>query len=58
MTGPKLDEILDDLLHGCALAAFVDLAIACRGYPESEATKRLACQYYEEAIAAKDARSG
>ena len=46
------DEVLVSLV-----THFVELAIACRGYPESESTKRLACQYYEEAIAAKDARS-
>lgn len=47
-----LDEILDDLFHGCAFAAYVELAVACRGVPDSEATRRLAFRYFEEELAA------
>ena len=35
-----LDEILDDLFHGCAFAAFVEQAIAQGGPPDREATRR------------------
>ena len=50
-----LDEILDDLFHGCAFAAFVEQAIAQGGPPDSEATRRRAYQLYEEALASKNA---
>jgi hypothetical protein len=49
------DDIFDDLFHGCAFAAFVELAIACGGEPDQEATRRLAFRYYEEALAEKNA---
>ena len=51
-----LDEILDDLFHGCAFAAFVEQAIAQGGPPDPEATRRRAYRYYEEALAAKNRR--
>ncbi|AMV22600.1 hypothetical protein [Planctomyces sp. SH-PL14] len=44
-------DILDDLFHGCAFAAYVELAVACRGIPDEEATRRLAFRLYEEALA-------
>lgn len=47
------DDILDDLFHGCAFAAYVELAIATGGPPESEATRRLAFRYYEEELKRK-----
>lgn len=50
-----LDEILDDLFHGCAWAAFVELAAATGRTPDIEATRRLAYRYYEEALAEKNA---
>lgn len=50
-----LDDILDDVFHGCAFAAFVELAIACGGLPDRDATRMLAYRYYEEALAQKDA---
>ena len=53
-----LDEILDDLFHGCAIAAFVDQAVAQGGPPDREATRRRAYRYYEEALAAKNRRRG
>jgi len=34
------DEILDDVFHGCAWAAFVDQAVRQRGWPDPEATRR------------------
>lgn len=53
MTDESLETFLNDLFLGCALAAFVELAKACQGYPESEATRRLAYSYYEKALAEK-----
>jgi len=50
---PEVDDILDDLFHGCAFAAYVELAVACRGVPDQEATRRLAFRYYEEELAKK-----
>ncbi len=52
MTDERKDDILDDLFHGCAFAAYVELAIACRGVPDPDATRRLAYRYYEEELAA------
>ncbi|MDP1798628.1 MAG: hypothetical protein Q8K78_14135 [Planctomycetaceae bacterium] len=52
-----LDEILDDLFHGCAVAAYVELAAACGGMPNQEATRQRAYYYYEEALAEKHSRS-
>jgi hypothetical protein len=48
-----LDDILDDMFHGCAFAAFIDQAIAQRGPPDMEATRRRAFAYYEQALAEK-----
>jgi hypothetical protein len=50
----NLDELLDDLFHGCAFAAFVEQAIAQGGPPDLETTRRLAYEFYEEALAAKN----
>jgi hypothetical protein len=47
-------DILDDLFHHCALAAFVDQAAIEQGWPSSEATKQRAYRYYEEALAEKN----
>jgi hypothetical protein len=44
------DDVLDDLFHGCALAAYVKLAMACGGFPDQEATRQLAYRYYEEEL--------
>jgi hypothetical protein len=49
------DDILDGLFHSCALAAFLDQAEAERGWPSAEGTRRRAFQYYEDALAAKNA---
>lgn len=51
------DDILDDLFHGCAFAAYVELAVACRGVPDMETTRRLAYRYYEEALAGRGAQA-
>lgn len=45
------DDILDDCFHGCAFAAYVEIACATGGPPDSEATRRLAFKLYEEALA-------
>ena len=49
------DNILDDLFQSCALAAFLEQAAIERGWPDPEATRRLAYQLYEEALAEKNA---
>ena len=48
------DEILDDLFLGCALTAFLEQAHAQQGWPDMEATRRLAYRMYEDALAAFD----
>ncbi len=48
------DDILDDLFHGCAFAAFVDQAAAQGGPPDPELTRQRAYRYYEEALAEKN----
>ena len=50
------DDILDDLFHGCALAAFIDQAIEEGGPPDMEATRRRAFAYYEQELALKNRR--
>lgn len=41
------DDILDDLFHGCAFVAYLELAVECGGVPDQEATRRRAYRYYE-----------
>jgi hypothetical protein len=49
-------DILDDLFHGCALAAYLDQAAADGTWPpDSEATRRSAYCYYEDALREKSA---
>lgn len=50
------DEILDGLFHACAFAAFLDQAHAERGWPDPEATRRRAFDYYEQELAIKNGR--
>lgn len=50
------DEILDDLFHGCAFAAWLERAAIEGGPPDGEATRRLAFRYYEEELAARNRR--
>lgn len=52
----SFDEFLDDLFLGCAFAAFVELATQNGENPCSEATRRLAFRYYEEALAERRTR--
>lgn len=55
MTEPH-NDFWDDLFHGCAFAAYVDQAAEEGDWPpDSEATKRRAYRYYEEALAARNA---
>ena len=53
----EADDIWDSLWHGCVWAAFLDEAAERRGPPDSEATKRRAYQYYEDALAEKNRRA-
>jgi hypothetical protein len=57
MTAPADDDILGGLFHGCALAAYLDQAAAEQGWPDSEATKRRANRYYEDALSEKNRRT-
>ncbi len=52
MTAPEFD-LLDCLFHGCAFAAFVELAALTGSPPDSEATRRRAFELYEEALGEK-----
>lgn len=52
-----IDDILDDLFHGCAFAAFVEEAAKAGGPPCSELTRRRAFRYFEEALAEKQGRT-
>lgn len=45
------DSILDDLFHGCTLAAFVEQAVTEGGWPDGEATRSRAYDAYERALA-------
>jgi hypothetical protein len=56
VTGKSDDDILDDLFHGCAFAAFIDQAIEEGGPPDMEATRRRAFAYYEQALATRNRR--
>ncbi len=49
-----LDGILDDLFHGCAFAASVELCVERKGLPDAESTRRLAFRYYEEELARRN----
>jgi hypothetical protein len=49
------DEILDDLFHGRALAAYLKQAAIVQGWPDPEATRRLASRMYEKALAEDNA---
>ena len=47
------NDVLDDLFHGCALAAYLDQAALEQHPPDAEQTRRRAYRYYEEALAAR-----
>jgi hypothetical protein len=51
------DEILDGLFHGCAFTAFLEQAQAEQGWPDIEATRRRAFDYYEQELAIKNGRA-
>jgi hypothetical protein len=48
------NDIFDDLFHGCALAAYLDQAAIVQGWPDQEATRRVAFDLYEDALRAKN----
>jgi hypothetical protein len=48
------DDIWDGLFHGCAWAAFIELAVATGGPPPAEHTRRLAYRMYEEELARRN----
>jgi hypothetical protein len=48
------DSILDDLFHGCAWRAYLEVAAETGCWPDPEATRRRAFQFYEEALAEKN----
>jgi hypothetical protein len=55
----ELDDILDSLFHGCALAAWLDQAAEDGQWPpDSEATRQRAYRYYEEELARKNRAKG
>lgn len=47
------DDILDDLFPACALRAFIELSVVAQAWPDSDATRQLAFQLYEESLAEK-----
>ncbi len=51
----ELDEILDDVFHGVAFAAFVEQARLAQTWPDSEAVKRHAYRLYEATVAERNA---
>ena len=49
------DDIWDDLFHGCAVRAYLEVWCQTGQFPpDSEATRRRAYQLYEEALAEKN----
>lgn len=56
MNDDSFDDLLDDLFHGCAWSAFVELTASLGRIPDREATRRLAYRYYEEALAEKNSK--
>ena len=52
MTSP---DILDDLFHGCAFSAYVQLAVVTGRPPDQEAARQLAYRFYEESLRDNDA---
>lgn len=48
------DDLFDDLFHNSAWAAFLEQAHRQQGWPDREATRQLAYQFYEEALAEKN----
>jgi hypothetical protein len=51
------DDLWDDLFHGCAWVAYLEILRQTGQFPpDSEATRRLAYRYYEDALAEKNGR--
>jgi hypothetical protein len=51
------DDVLENPFHFCALTAYLEVATETGRFPpDSEATRRLAYQLYEGALAEKNAR--
>lgn len=50
------ENVLDDLFHGCALAAFVEQACRAGGWPESEDVRRQAYDLYEQSLSERSRR--
>lgn len=57
MNVSDVDDLFDDLFHGCALTAFLQQSIHQRDWPCPEATRRRAYRLYEDALAAKNGSS-
>ena len=53
----EFDDILDGLFHAAAWAAYLDEAASGQGWPDSEATRQRAFQYYEDALAEKNRKA-
>ena len=51
----ELDQLLDDIFHGAAFAAFVEEARLSQSFPCPIKTRQRAYRYYEAALAAKNA---
>lgn len=52
----SLDELLDDLFHGAAIAAFVEEAGIAQSFPCPEKTKQRAYRYYEHGLAERNSQ--
>jgi hypothetical protein len=50
------ENVLDDLFHGCALAAFVEQACRAGGWPESETVRQRAYDLYEQSLSERSRR--
>jgi hypothetical protein len=51
------DDILDDLFHGCALRAYLEVWAETKEFPpDSGMTRRRAYALYEAALAERNAR--
>ncbi len=50
------DSILDDVFHGCALTAYLEVWRQTGQFPPDSETTRRAYQLYEEALAEKNRR--
>ena len=48
------EAIHEELFHRCALRVFVEQAELEQGWPEPEATRRLAYELYEDALACSE----